>query len=76
MESIQELFGVVTIPTDGCEVALWYSRNFQKSYKTGEVPAEIESLDVQLKKSKLSLILDFAMITQDGMYKIYCYHYR
>lgn len=61
MESIKDLFGDAAIEQDGYQVSQWRSRNFQKSYKCGELPAKIDGLQVHFNKSKLTLMLQFQM---------------
>lgn len=63
MESIKELFGEATIEQNGYKVSQWRQRNFQKAYKIAELPTEIESLQVHFNKSKLTLMLQFTMVT-------------
>jgi len=61
IDSIKDLFGDATIEQEGYKVSQWRSRSFQKSYKYGELPAKIDSLQVHFNKSKLTLMLQFQM---------------
>eukprot|EP00588_Corethron_pennatum_P026343 CAMPEP_0194338624 /NCGR_PEP_ID=MMETSP0171-20130528/80226_1 /TAXON_ID=218684 /ORGANISM="Corethron pennatum, Strain L29A3" /LENGTH=214 /DNA_ID=CAMNT_0039102829 /DNA_START=163 /DNA_END=804 /DNA_ORIENTATION=- len=55
-----------TIPRDGYEAQIWRRRNFNKSYKNCDAPAELSGMDVHYNKSKHSLSFQFSMELKDG----------
>jgi len=63
-ESIQELFGDANIPVDGYKAQSWRQRNFCKSYRQGDLNAELTWLEVHYNKSKQTLQLNFHMKTE------------
>eukprot|EP00588_Corethron_pennatum_P005828 CAMPEP_0194285078 /NCGR_PEP_ID=MMETSP0169-20130528/29327_1 /TAXON_ID=218684 /ORGANISM="Corethron pennatum, Strain L29A3" /LENGTH=214 /DNA_ID=CAMNT_0039031107 /DNA_START=164 /DNA_END=808 /DNA_ORIENTATION=+ len=55
----------VTIPRGGYEVQIWRRRNFSKSYKNCDAPAELTGMDVHYNKSKHILSFQFSMELKD-----------
>jgi hypothetical protein len=55
-----------TIEQGGYTAASWRRRNFSKSFKSGELNAELESCQVHFNKSKLTLHLKFEMRTKQN----------
>ena len=60
-DKIKELFGDACIPSDGYKAQSWRQRNFCKSYRQGDLNAELQSLQVHYNKSKQTLQLYFDM---------------
>jgi hypothetical protein len=60
-EQVQALFGDAALGENGYEVQTWRQRSFCKSYKTGDVPAALRSLEVEYNKSKQTLKLNFEL---------------
>jgi hypothetical protein len=69
---IEKLFadcgGSATISQDGYKAQSWRSRSFSKSYRNGDLGAELQKLQVHFNKSKLSVHLLFTLETTDDYY--------
>ena len=62
-EKIAGLFGEAAIPQDGYKAQAWKKRNFMKSWRAGDWPATLESLEVHYNKNKMALHLKFNFVT-------------
>jgi hypothetical protein len=69
---IEKLFaecgGAASISQDGYKAQSWRSRSFSKSYRNGDLTAELQKLQVHWNKSKLSMHLLFTLETTDMDY--------
>jgi hypothetical protein len=69
---IEKLFaecgGSAIIAQDGYKAQSWRSRSFSKSYRNGDLSAELQKLQVHFNKSKLSVHLLFTLETTDMDY--------
>jgi hypothetical protein len=70
--NIEKLFaecgGSASIAQDGYKAQSWRSRSFSKSYRNGDLGAELQKLQVHFNKSKLSVHLLFTFGTTDMDY--------
>jgi hypothetical protein len=69
---IEKLFaecgGSASITRDGYKAQSWRSRSFSKSYRNGDLTAELQKLQIHFNKSKLSVHLIFTLETTDMDY--------